>query len=320
MQANTQELVSALKGITWQERQNALEMLGELEISRDTVIQKALIEALDDHVYWVRRSAALALARSDDKKVADLLLGKFKQALGDDNPMLKMMALENLTFINDIRSYKTLIETLRQDDPLLFHIALNGVAEKQEAYALFELQEMKGKKKENKEQLTQAIDQLKTAASQSLALEESQPVCRHCLRRFHKYKLKTGFMSNISFYGCRLCGLARNRLEGVGTIVAVMDTPWQTPYLQKDDTLLINMCMREKDKNYLVDFDLLEIRATPDIDLNEEMKYLLMRSGNDITMNPEKMKDVPVRLVAAPSLNQNSLNLIKFKTKGVMER
>ncbi len=319
MQKQIEALVTALKGNTWQERQKAAEVLGDAATDSDPDVRNALLNALDDHVYWVRRSAATSLARLEDKEQPRKLGEKLIQALGGDNPLQRMIALENLAYLQNPQAYNSLIDILKQDDPLLFHLALNGLVEKQEANVIFDLYEMAQKKGKNSEQLTLAINELKTAAKESLALEKCQPVCRECLRRFDTFKLKTGLLSSISFYGCSICGLARNRIEDVKTIIAMMDNPWEAPYHQEGDTLFINMCMRKKNKKYLVDFDFLEIHPAPDINLNEEVQYLLMRSTEDGIMNPAKMKTIPVRLINTPSLNQNSLNLLSFKTKGVVD-
>ena len=169
-----------------------------------------------------------------------------------------------------------------------------------------------------KPQISGAIEELKDDAKESLSLEKRQPVCSHCLTRFTKYKIKTGFMKQIAFFGCRQCGMTQYRMEDIQTTVAVLDEPWEKPFRHEGDKLLINMTMRDR-KAHLVDFDILEIRNAPEIDLDDQVQHIIRKSGNDAFMDPKRLKTVPVRLINDPSLTQNTLNLIKFKLKGVAE-
>ena len=329
-------------------RKEAIAALGKVG---DTAGVAPLLKIVQDEDTFIRRAVIGSLGRIGDGKA----IGPVFRMLGDVDPQVRQVATVALDAIgkkqgihpfqqiehlleaandvsakvrkialgkiidhDDFRSDWALRWALKDSEGEIIALAIKGLIKKQEAYALFDLHEMKekvDKKSPLAQQLAKAFDQLKPAAKNSLLLQQDRPVCRNCLRRFHMYKLKTGFMSSISFYGCRLCGLARNRLEGIGIIVAVMDTPWKMPYRQEGNTLFINMCMREKNKNYLVDFDILEIHHASYIDLNEEVKYLLMRSGYDITMTPEKMKTIPVRLVNNPKLIIHSLNLLNNKMK-----
>ncbi len=79
MYSTTEQLVTPLKSTTWQERQTAAESAGELETINDPAVEDALITTLDDHVYWVRRSAAQSLNRAGNEKANNLLLQKVKR-------------------------------------------------------------------------------------------------------------------------------------------------------------------------------------------------------------------------------------------------
>ena len=123
-------------------------------------------------------------------------------------------------------------------------------------------------------------------------------------------------MTGIRFFGCRHCGQTANRVEGIGAIVAVLAEPWPEPFQQQEDTLYVNMTMRPAGAA-LPEFDRLEIRPAPSLDLNEQLGHILRSAGNDAFMNPEKLKTLPVTLVAGPALNQNSLNLLSMRFASV---
>ncbi len=101
-------------------------------------------------------------------------------------------------------------------------------------------------------------------------------------------------------------------------MIAVLAEPWDNEYKQEGDTLYINMVMRGRDA-HLVDFDLLEIRKAPGVELNDELGHILMRSGNEPYMNQAKLKTLPVHLVDDPELNQNSLNLMNMRFREVVK-
>ena len=124
--------------------------------------------------------------------------------------------------------------------------------------------------------------------------------------------IKTGLLSKISFAGCFTCGLTGNRMEGIARVVAILAEPWPEPTRLEGDTLNINMTMRDR-KNYMVDFDRLEVHEAPSINLDDEIQLLLRRSAEDYSMNPTRMKTIPVQLVGKPKINMNSINLLRFK-------
>jgi hypothetical protein len=244
--------------------------------------------------------------------MAELLSNKLDSALGGDNLMHRLLALEHLAYTDGIKPFKRLLDNLQHEDPLNSHLALNGLVEKQEPYALIKLFELRGKNGRNAAQLNQAIDHLKDCARESLTLIDTHCLCRDCLRRFRAYRIKTGMMSSISFAGCGECGLTNNRLEGIATVVAVLVDPWEKRTYREGDSLYVNMLMRDR-KNYMVDFDILEVREAPSIKLDEEVQFFLMCAGEDNLMNQTRLKKVPARLKGKPKLNMNSLNLLRFK-------
>lgn len=72
------------------------------------------------------------------------------------------------------------------------------------------------------------------------------------------------------------------------------------------------MAMRDR-KTYMVDFDRLEVHEAPSLNLDDEIQLLLRRSAEDYSMNPTKMKTIPVQLIGKPKINMNSINLLRFK-------
>ena len=156
---------------------------------------------------------------------------------------------------------------------------------------------------------------LEKTARESRRLRKRQVYCAACLRRFQPYAVRWGLLHRTGFFCCHRCGRIDLRLEGVATSVAVFDQSWATPTCQEGDTLQVNLMMRERTAR-VVDFELLEIRATPGIDLNEELKAFLLACFNDGVMHRNALKSVPAKLVNRPLLNQNSLNLLKVHLKG----
>jgi HEAT repeat protein len=311
-------LIKLLKDREANVRQAAAEATGRLG---DIQTIEPLILELGDSNSEVRQAATEALDKIGRKQG----IHPFKQieymlaAIKNGNPAMRKIALEKMRSIDDGKAVRAIIDALKDTEREVVVTAIDCLVRKQEPYALFDLQELKARGGSLlKVQISNAIDALKSSVEVSLEMEKKQPVCKVCLTRFTKYKVKTGFMKQIPFFACRQCGMTRYRMEGVEAITAVLDKPWEEPFFREGDTLFINMVMRDR-QAHLVDFDLLEIRNAPDVDLDDQVQHIIRRSGNDTFMDPKRLKTVPVRLVNNPLLTQNTLNLIKFKMKGVQD-
>ena len=320
MQTDTPDFLGALNSERWQDRQEAAEALrkGEGPLERD--MEQAILDLLDDHVLWVRQEAALVLAGRGAPGAAEKMMARVEQLAGSDNSLHRLMALELQVVAADRKeANRILIQVLRQEeDPIVWQAAFDEICRQQEPAAVFDLQELKNEGRLSAADLARAVADLKEQGRKSLVNRHDDPVCGWCLARFVRYRIKTGFLRSLSFYGCRRCGMTGNRLERVKKLVAVIDTPWEEEYRIKDETLYVNMTMRPRNAP-LAEFDLLEIRAAGGVDLNEELGHILRRSGDDSHMSQERLRTLPVRLVDNPDLTQNSLNLLNMRFREVRE-
>ncbi len=243
-------------------------------------------------------------------------VGHMLTAVKDQNPSVRRLATEKLAVIDEVAASKAVAKALKDDDEGVVYSALEGLVRREELFALFDLVEMKAKSEgRRKQKVADAVERLKKAAEASLSLEDKRPVCRNCLARFVRNRVKTGFLQSVAFYGCRRCGRVQPRMEYVGKITAVLDSPWDESFYVDGGDLFVNLAMRDPEA-HLAEFDELEIRNAPGVNLDEMVQLILRKSGNDACMSARRMTAVPVRLVGDPSLTQNSLNLIKIKTKG----
>lgn len=313
MDISSSSLVEALHHPDWQKRQEAAQALGDHDAATDAVARLTLIAALTDPVYWVRRSAAISLAQTKDPSVIEEAMQKVSSLFSDDTPLHRMLILEFLTHAPGGEAMRTLLDNLEAEDPLIRNLALNGLVEKQEPAALVKLCALKEKGGKNIPQLNEAIAMLTDCAAASLALLKKKVFCSTCLRRLQEEKIKSGKFGNIGLAACPSCRLIDSPMEGVVTSVAVLAEPWDQPWRREGEELYVNMMPRDRKNAYMIDFDCLEIWEAPAVNLDEEVKFFLMRASEDLGMRSDQLKKTPVRLRGNPKLNVNSRLLLSNK-------
>lgn len=295
----------------WRQRLTAVAELGRGEAEGSLAM---LAQALADPYWQVREQAVQILGKNDSRAAAEAL----EKALGDRVLAVRRAALAALAGLRGSYAVRPLLLATRDRTDLLAQAAVRSLEARIAGRGLLALPELLphlagpyGKI----DYLRTTLAGMRKTARDSRRLEKMQVYCAACLRRFQPYAVRWGLLHRTGFFCCHRCGRIDLRLEGVATAVAVFDQGWATPTCREGDTLYVNVMMRER-KNRVVDFERLEIRAMPGVDLNEELKAFLLDCFNDGVMHRNALKSVPARLVNRPLLNQNSLNLLKVHLKG----
>ncbi|MCP4399210.1 MAG: hypothetical protein GY801_18150 [bacterium] len=143
----------------------------------------------------------------------------------------------------------------------------------------------------------------------------SQVSCPSCLTRYraHNVWLESSEYINIpgyglwrpseiTYYGCRICGQSREFLEG--RLVAVLDSRMDTEQVQHDSTLRVNWLMRRA----LFDFDEVEIVQVSD----EEVERFAVQVGNDTDdFRRSRYREMSCKIAPDCGLSENTLRILK---------
>ena len=129
--------------------------------------------------------------------------------------------------------------------------------------------------------------------------------CEDCLTRFKSHEVKLGFLSDKSFYACRLCKNSRRYFYTPGLrLVLVLDNDMQERMLRHKNILLINWLMRRD----FFDFDEVKIGRASD----EDVAHFALTVGNDTDpFRNGEYKNMNCSVSANSDLSPNTIHILK---------
>ncbi len=257
----------------------AAEALGNLGDERAV---EPLIHLLKGRDLLVRAKAAWALGKIGDKRALEELfhlLGDMKKSwIVDERWHAQREVVIAMGRLHDARAVEPLIRFAEISDP--------------EALKILEMLRYK------------------------LPAREQGFVCQTCFLRAEEHKQKLTLATAIlnttgrtfSYYACRGCHTNAYLLEGVKTVVLLLDRQFEAEFVREGDVLLVNGFKREE----LFDYDQIHIRGADDYDV-EKLVMRLKNDGDD--MRRKRLPEIPVYLPPGLNLSPARLNMLRDNFK-----
>jgi hypothetical protein len=138
---------------------------------------------------------------------------------------------------------------------------------------------------------------------QRAQMGEWELVCRKCIAKYKRYKLKIPTRyQGIAYYGCRICSDGKDFFDG--PVVAILEKSRTTEQCETDETWQINWFTRKR----LFDFDWVEIIEATD----EDVERFSVQVGNDTDKDRQgKYREMTCRISSTCNLSDNSMRILK---------
>jgi hypothetical protein len=117
----------------------------------------------------------------------------------------------------------------------------------------------------------QLLRDITQATTGRLAYRVDRLLCPRCLTRFGSHEIHLSWLSNLTYYGCRMCAQSQNFYEG--PVIAVLNSGMTATPVERQGVVRINWSARRE----LFDFDAIEIVQATD----EEVERFAVQVGND---------------------------------------
>lgn len=132
----------------------------------------------------------------------------------------------------------------------------------------------------------------------------SRFLCKRCLTRCKKHRVKVSTGNSVRYYGCRSCGQSRDLLDVPKQVVVILDGEMPSDRILHNGVLRVNWFTQQA----LFDFQAVEVRKTDD----EELERFCVQVGND-TDETRKLNygKVLCEVSSNAGISDNSLKILR---------